>query len=467
MSFKKIDTKDILALRELAGIENILIDEAIGEDYTHDEMPEYGHATPDVVVVARTSQQISKVMAYANENNICVTTRGSGTGLVGACVPILGGIVLSTHKMDKILELDTQTMTAVVQPGVLLMKLAAAAEAIGCLYAPDPGEKSATVGGNVSTNAGGMRAIKYGVTRDYVKGMEVVLANGNIVQFGGRVSKNSSGYSLKDLMVGSEGTLGIITKLYLKLLPKPKNFVSLLVPFHDFHTCLATVQQVITLPEVCTTLEFMEKEVLDDAQEYLGKEFPDKGSPAYLIVSYSANSNEALKPMIDVCADTCMRSGAKDVFVSDTTERQGLLWSARGAFLEAIKNSTPSMDECDVVVPLIHVAGYLDYARELSKQYNVRIRSFGHAGDGNLHIYVCKDNIEEAIWETTVSSCMDALYLKAIEMEGQVSGEHGIGHAKRTYLKQSLGDVQIDLMRNIKLSFDPKGILNPSKIFDL
>lgn len=467
MRYKKIDAADLENLRDIAGRDNVLVNDQIGEDYTHDEMPEYGHASPEVLILGRSTQQISDILRYANEYNLPVTTRGSGTGLVGACVPIHGGILLSLHKMDKIIDLDLHTMTAVVEPGVLLMKLAAKADEIGCLYAPDPGEKSATVGGNVSTNAGGMRAVKYGVTRDAVKGMEVVLASGEVVQFGGKVAKNSSGYALKDLMIGSEGTLGIITKLYLKLLPKPSNYVSLLMPFEDIHACLACVEKVLRLPEVCTTLEFMEREVLDDAQEYLGKEFPEHSAPSYLIVSYSANSKEALNVAVDACAQVCLQNGAKDVLISDTAERQNTLWSARGAFLEAIKNSTPTMDECDVVVPLAHIAGYLDFVRELSTKHQVRIRSFGHAGDGNLHVYVCKDDLDDETWNVTVTSCMDALYQKAIEMEGQVSGEHGIGHAKKTYLKQSLGDLQIDLMRNIKFSFDPNGILNPDKIFDL
>lgn len=466
MSFKKIDTQDIVELKRLAGSENVLVDQEIGEEYSHDEMTEYGSATPEVLIFARNADQVSDVLKYANAKHISVTTRGAGTGLCGACVPLNGGIVLSTQKMKKIIELDTHTMTAVVEPGVLLMELAAAAENINCLYAPDPGEKSATVGGNVNTNAGGMRAIKYGVTRDYVKGMEVVLATGEILQLGGRITKNSSGYSLKDLIIGSEGTLGVITRLELKLLPKPKKMVSLLIPFNELDVCLNCVWRVMNLPDVCTTLEFMEKEVLDDAQEYLGKDFPNREYPAYLIVSYSANSNEQLQPMIDAAANLALENGAIDVFVSDTTERQALLWNARGAFLEAIKNSTSRMDECDVVVPTTKIAEFITFVKKLSVDHQVRIRSFGHAGDGNLHVYVCKDRMPDEQWEITVNACMDAMYAKAREFKGQVSGEHGIGHAKKKYLRQSIGETQIELMRQIKHTFDPNGILNPNKIID-
>lgn len=462
--FRKLETRDIEALSAITGRDYVSVRDEIHPDYTHDEMTHYGCFDPELVIQPGCTEEVSQILAYANQEHLPVTTRGAGTGLCGGCVPIHGGIVMSTMRMNKILEIDEQTMNAVLQPGVLLMEIIEEAANHNLLYAPDPGEKSASVGGNVMTNAGGMRAVKYGVTRDYVRGLEVVLADGSVLTLGGKTSKNSSGYSLKDLIVGSEGTLAVVTKITMKLLPKPRAMTSLLIPFTTLKDALTLVPKIMRLPAVATTIEFMEKEVIQDAQDYLGKDFPNKEFNAYLIVSYSANTPEEMQAMIHDCAELALQEGAEDVFISDTEERQSSIWDARGAFLEAIKNSTTQMDECDVVVDIDKVTDFCQFARDLSIQEDIRIRSFGHAGDGNLHIYVLKDALPEDEWQRKVARCMDALYAKAAAMKGQVSGEHGIGHAKRDYLKQSLDPVQIELMKRIKAAFDPNGILNPGKV---
>lgn len=462
--FRKLETRDIEALSAITGRDYVSVRDEIHPDYTHDEMTHYGCFDPELVIQPGCTEEVSQILAYASQEHLPVTTRGAGTGLCGGCVPIYGGIVLSMMRMNKILEIDEQTMNAVLQPGVLLMEIIEEAANHNLLYAPDPGEKSASVGGNVMTNAGGMRAVKYGVTRDYVRGLEVVLADGSVLTLGGKTSKNSSGYSLKDLIVGSEGTLAVVTKITMKLLPKPRAMTSLLIPFTTLKDALTLVPKIMRLPAVATTIEFMEKEVIQDAQDYLGKDFPNKEFNAYLIVSYSANTPEEMQAMIHDCAELALQEGAEDVFISDTEERQSSIWDARGAFLEAIKNSTTQMDECDVVVDIDKVADFCQFARDLSIQENIRIRSFGHAGDGNLHIYVLKDALPEEEWQRKVARCMDALYAKAAAMKGQVSGEHGIGHAKRDYLKQSLDPEQIELMKRIKAAFDPNGILNPGKV---
>ena len=462
--FRKLETRDIEALSAITGRDYVSVRDEIHPDYTHDEMTHYGCFDPELVIQPGCTEEVSQILAYADQEHLPVTTRGAGTGLCGGCVPIHGGIVMSMMRMNKILEIDEQTMNAVLQPGVLLMEIIEEAANHNLLYAPDPGEKSASVGGNVMTNAGGMRAVKYGVTRDYVRSLEVVLADGSVLTLGGKTSKNSSGYSLKDLIVGSEGTLAVVTKITMKLLPKPRAMTSLLIPFTTLKDALTLVPKIMRLPAVATTIEFMEKEVIQDAQDYLGKDFPNKEFNAYLIVSYSANTPEEMQAMIHDCAELALQEGAEDVFISDTEERQSSIWDARGAFLEAIKNSTTQMDECDVVVDIDKVADFCQFARDLSIQEDIRIRSFGHAGDGNLHIYVLKDALPEDEWQRKVARCMDALYAKAAAMKGQVSGEHGIGHAKRDYLKQSLDPVQIELMKRIKAAFDPNGILNPGKV---
>lgn len=372
--------------------------------------------------------------------------------------------MIDTALMNQILELDEENLTLTVEPGVLLMELSAYVEEHDLFYPPDPGEKSATIGGNISTNAGGMRAVKYGVTRDYVRGLEVVLPNGEITEFGGKVVKNSSGYDLKDLMIGSEGTLGIITKAILKLIPLPKKVISLLIPFPTLKAAIDTVPLIIKSKSIPTAIEFMQREVIEDAEIYLGKAFPDKQSDAYLLLKFDGNSTEEIEEAYDKVAKLCLEQGALDVLISDTEEREESIWKARGAFLEAIKGSTTYMDEVDMVVPRNCVNQMVEYLHSLQDKVGIRIKSFGHAGDGNLHAYILKDSLSDAEWENRMHQVMELVYEKAKELGGQVSGEHGIGYAKKPYLRESLPEVNLQLMNSIKKAFDPKNILNPHKI---
>ena len=462
-TFKKVDAADLKYFEELLP-GRVFSGEAISTDYDHDEMTEYGHFMPEAVLQALSTQDVSAVLKYCNEHSIAVTPRGAGTGLCGGCVAIHGGVVLSTEKMKKVLEVDVKNMTATVEPGVLLMEFPKSLEGTGLFYPPDPGEKTATMGGNAMTNAGGMRAVRYGVTRDYVLGMEVVLASGEVITLGGKNVKNSSGYSLIDLMVGSEGTLGFLTKLTVKLIPEPKVNTSLLIPFDSLDKCIEAVPSVLGCGCEPTAVEFMEREVIACAEEYLGKQFPDTSADAYLLVRLDGASDAALKPMIDLLTDVALKLGAKDVLLADTDERKESIWNSRGAFLEAIKGSTPSMDECDVVVPRDRIADFVKKSVEIGKKLDIRIRSFGHAGDGNLHIYACQDDLSDGEWKERVEKVMDELYEAAKTLGGEVSGEHGIGHAKRDFLYESLGETQMAIMRGVKAAFDPKGILNPGKV---
>lgn len=368
MSYNKINESGIEFIKGIINDnERVFIGEEISEDYSHDELGSEKHM-PDIVVKAMSRDEIVEIMKYANNNNIPVTVRGAGTGLVGAAVPILGGILLDLSGMNKILELDEDNLTLTVEPGVLIMEIAKFVEEHDLFYPPDPGEKTATIGGNVSTNAGGMRAVKYGVTRDYVRGMEVVLPSGEVLELGGKVVKNSSGYSLKDLIIGSEGTLGIITKIVLKLLPLPKKVISLLVPFNDLESAIETVPKIIKSKNIPTAIEFMQRDLIISAEEFLGKKFPDSSSNAYLILSFDGNSKEEVEGYYEKVADICLKEGALDVFISDTEERQESIWSARGAFLEAIKASTSDLDEVDVVVPRNKVAEFVKFTNEVEKK---------------------------------------------------------------------------------------------------
>ncbi|PJI07060.1 MULTISPECIES: FAD-binding oxidoreductase [Clostridium] len=458
-----VNIEDIKYFQSFLGEDRVLSGDEINEDFSHDELGSVSKM-PEVLLEVKNTEEISKVMKYAYEKGIPVVPRGSGTGLVGAAVPLHGGIMLNMSSMNKILELDEENLTLTVEPGVLLMEIGKFVEQHDLFYPPDPGEKSATIGGNISTNAGGMRAVKYGVTRDYVRGLEVVLPNGDILNVGGKVVKNSSGYSIKDLICGSEGTLAIITKAILKLMPLPKKTISLLVPFNDLDTAISTVPKIIKSKAIPTAIEFMEREVILSAEEYLGKKFPDNSADAYLLLSFDGNTKEDVEKDYSKVAEICLNEGALDVYIVDTDERKEAVWNARGAFLEAVKASTTEMDECDVVVPRNKVAEFVKYTDELQNKFNIRIRSFGHAGDGNLHVYILKDDLSKKEWEEKLKRVFECMYKKSMDLEGLVSGEHGIGFAKKKYLFNQCGEEYISLMKNIKKAFDPKNILNPEKV---
>lgn len=462
-NFTKVNSGHIERLREMVGSEKVIEGSLLSEDYAHDELSgTFG--MPDVLVKPACTKDVSRVMAFASSESIPVVVRGSGTGLVGGAVAVCGGIMLDTTGMNHIIELDKQNLTVTAEPGVLLMELAAFAEENGFLYPPDPGEKSATIGGNISTNAGGMRAVKYGVTRDYVRELEVVMPSGEVHTFGGKVVKNSTGYSLKDLVIGSEGTLCIITKAVLKLVPKPAASVSILVPFKSTRDALAAVPEIIKCGVQCTAIEYMERETLLFSEEYLGKKFPDTGAEFYLLLTADGASDEAVNSAYSELAELCLELSAIDAYLVDTEERLADVWNARGAFLEAIKASTSEMDECDVVVPRHRVAEFIMHTHEMAAKYGMRIPSFGHAGDGNLHIYLCRDGMDEKEFSEKMQAAFDEMYDLAFSMGGMVSGEHGVGYAKRAYMQRQLGQGQIEIMKGIKKVFDPCGILNPHKV---
>ena len=462
--YKKIDQNDIAYLSSLFDEKHFFTGDDIADDYSKDELVGFGKK-PDVLIFTRTAEEISKVMKYANENKIPVVVRGSGTGLVGGCVPLEGGIVLCTSKMNKILELDENNLTLTVEPGVLLLEIYEYVESRGYFYAPDPGEKTATIGGNISTNAGGMRAVKYGTTRDWVVGLEVVLPNGEIEQFGKKVVKDSTGFSLKNLIVGSEGTLAVVTKAILKVIPKPKETLSLLVPFETREDAIEAVPEIIKAQLNTIAIEFFERNTILLSEEFLSKKFPEKRNDAYILLTFEGHNKNELKYNYEQAAEICINNlKAIDAFIVDTDDRKDSVWKTRGAFLEAIKSSTIEMDECDVVVPRSEVSNFIKYTYELQDKYNIRIPSFGHAGDGNLHIYICRDNYSKEEFDKILYKVFDDLYNRAYEVGGLVSGEHGIGYAKKEYMKEQLGPTQIALMNGIKKVFDPNNILNPGKV---
>jgi len=398
MNYKKLDEKDIAFLRDVCGEDRVILGKDIPEDFCHDEM-EGQSAVPEVMVFVLNATEVSLILYYANQKQIPVTPRGQGTGLVGGAVPIYGGILMNLSKMNRILELDEENFTLTVEPGVLIMDIYDFVEAHDLYYPPNPGEKSASIGGNVATNAGGMSAVKYGVTRDYVRGLEIVTPEGDILEIGGKIAKNSSGYSLVQLVTGSEGTLAVITKIILRLLPKPKVQQSLLVPFQSLSEAIQTVPKIIKTKVIPRSIEFMTQDMLQSSEQYLGRRFPDHTGNAYLLLAFDGNSREEVEKDSDQLAELCLREGAIDAFIIDTDERNEAVWKPRSSYLEIIKASTTDMDECDVVVPISRIADYLEFSRKVEEEAGFRVRSMGHAGDGNLHIYACRDHMDETVWK--------------------------------------------------------------------
>ncbi len=467
--FNVVSPEVAAQLAAVVGEKRFYMGDRVREDYSHDEMPLYGKHAPECVCEVESTEEVAAIMKICNENKIPVTPRGAGTGLAGGCVPLYGGVIVCTARMNKILSYDLDNMAVRVQPGVLLQDLAADAETHGLMYPPDPGSKTSTVGGNVATNAGGMRAVKYGSTRDYVLALTVVLANGEIMNIGKTVCKTSTGYSLLHLMVGSEGTLGIITEMTMKLVPRPSKNVSLILPFADMTTCIATVPKIKMANLDPQSIEFMGADIVDSSSEFSGKKiFPSvvngQKVGASILVTFVGDSDDELYGKMEKLDALGEQNGAIDTLVVDTPTLKKEVWAARSAFLTAIESDTKHMDELDVVVPVDKIADYLMFVRSVGDEVGLSVRNFGHAGDGNLHIYACSNDLDfEEFWrrnEILMAKC----YTECKNIGGQVSGEHGIGHAKKQYLEESVGEVPFRLMQAIKDVFDPNGILNPGKV---
>ena len=468
-NYNKVTPEIAEQLKAVVGEKRFSAGEAVNPDYSHDEMPIYGKYFPEVVCEVESTEEVSQIMKICSANKIPVTPRGAGTGLVGGCVPLLGGVIVCTKRMNKILGYDMNNLVVHIQPGVLLKDLAADALDHGLMYPPDPGEKTATVGGNVSTNAGGMRAVKYGVTRDYVLAMTVVLPSGEIMKLGKTVCKTSSGYSLLHLMIGSEGTLGIITEMTMKLVPKPICDVSLILPFADVDSAIMSVPKIKLANLDPQSIEFMDADIVKSSAAFTGNpvfptEVGGKAVGASILVTFVGNSQDELDMKMEKLAEVADEAGAFDVLVIDTPTLKKDVWAARSSFLTAIEADTKLIDEMDVVVPVDKIAEFLIYVREVGREVGINIRNFGHAGDGNLHIYCCSNDMTMDEFMEKVSKVMDKAYAKCTEFQGQVSGEHSIGHAKKRYLKESVGDTAFGLMASIKKVFDPDMILNPGKV---
>jgi len=453
----------IESLRAIVGEENVLVGDDIKEEYGRDEALTVKPCLPEVVVKPGSAKEVAKILSLANEKRIPVTPRGGGTGLSGGCVAVSGGILLSLERMNRILEIDEENYVAVVEAGVVLADLYKAVETRGLYYPIYPGEVSSTVGGNVATNAGGMRAVKYGVTRHFVLGLEAVLPTGEIIEAGGKYVKVSTGYDLTQLIVGSEGTLAVVTKVILKLLPRPKAKTTLFAPFRNLSDGIRAVPAIFKSGVIPVTIEFLEKLGLNAMEDYTGKKVPisegvrDEAEAFLLIVVEGKSSEEAYKDA-EFISDICMKHGAIDVFVPPT-ERAGreLLELREKAFYAA--KDAGATDLVDVVVPRGEIPNFVEQIHKMSAKYATIIAGAGHAGDGNIHLAIFEQDANK------LSTILEEIYRVGKNLGGTISAEHGIGSEKRRFLLEMEDKAKVELMRRIKKAFDPNNILNPRKIF--
>jgi len=471
--YSQIDRAVTEKLENIAGRENVIADPDRMFDYGHDEFSLRDISrVPDLVVKPKTAEEVAAILRLANEHKIPVTPRGGATGLCGGCVPSFGGIVLSLEKMNQILEIDPDNQMAVAEAGVTLRDFEQSIEDAGFYFPPHPGEESAMIGGMIATNAGGSRAVKYGVIRNYVRGLEVVVPTGEIIHLGGKLIKSSTGYNLLHLFIGSEGTLGVITAATIQFLTKPAVTRSLVIPFAGLEKAIETVPLMFKKKIVPLALEFVPLDVIKISEEHLHKKWPCSQGQTHLLVILDAQSEEEMDRLSQAVAEAALENEALDVFIADTAKKQETVLDIRSKIYEAIKSET--IEILDISIPRAEIVGHVKKVQEVSRKYDIWLPTFGHAGDGNVHTHIMKARYEngaviplpESEWRDKSEKVREELYEDCRARGGVISGEHGIGLIKKKYLAFSLEPKQVELMKGLKKVFDPNNILNPGKIFD-
>lgn len=457
-------TPELLAhLRAAIGAGAVHTDEEALERAASDETEDLVFM-PDVVVAPASTDDVVAVMRLATRHRIPVTPRGAGTGLSGGALPVYGGIVLSTARLNRILEIDRANLMAVVEPGVITQVFQEAVEAQGLFYPPDPASRgSCFLGGNLAECSGGPRAVKYGVTRDFVTGIEAVLPNGDIVRHGGKLLKNVSGYNLTQLIIGSEGTLAVITKIWFRLLPLPPYRTMLLVPFDDLESCARAVPAIMHAGIVPSVLEFLERDAIAITEEHLGRSFPGSGAAAHLLIELDGGDEGVIERDAERVAEIVLAQGARDVLAAETDAKMNDLWTMRRAVGTAVKSVSVYKEE-DTVVPRGNLVPLLVGVKEISARHGIRTVCYGHAGDGNLHVNILRMDMSDERWKGALEPAIREIFALTVRLGGQISGEHGIGWVQKGYLPIAVSHEEMTLMRAIKRAFDPDGILNPGKI---
>lgn len=471
-TYNPVTEKIVRELRDIVGSRYVIFGDADKlEAWSHDEIPDrqYAHM-PEVAVRPACATEISAIMKLANRERISVTPRGAGSGLSGGAVPIHGGIVLLTDRMNRIIEIDRENMMVVVEPGVVTADINEAIREFGLFYAGYPMSlETCYIGGNVAENAGGGKAVKYGVTGRYVTGLEVVTPTGEVVQLGGKLVKDVTGYNIIQLMVGSEGTLGIFTQITLKLLPLPKASVDLLCLFKSPADAIAIVSKIQTCGGIIpTAIEFMDQTCVRVACEYLNETIPYAQAGAMLLITVDGADTRQVEREYETIGELCLESGAIEVYVADNYTTSERIWKVRRNIPEAFAILSSHQASEDLVVPPADIPALVAEMADVSGQFGLLIPSYGHAGDGNLHTRIIKPpewSMEK--WSETIPKVLEELYRRTARLGGRISGEHGIGHKRKKYMPIFVSPQYLDMLRAIKKSLDPNNILNPGKIFDV
>ncbi|MBI2258934.1 MAG: FAD-binding protein [Flavobacteriia bacterium] len=423
---------------------------------------------PEIVLKPINTLEVSKIMSYCNSHKIPITPSGARTGLSGGMLPVYGGVLLSLEKMNNIIEIDENNLQITTEPGVITQVLQEKVREKGLFYPPDPASKgSCFIGGNIAENSGGPKAVKYGVTKDYVLNLEIVLPNGEIIWTGANVLKNSTGYNLTQLMVGSEGTLGIITKIVLRLIPHPTHDLLMLVPFYEAQKACIAVAEIFKQGITPSGLELMEKEALLYAQEFLkDKSIEVKDThQAHLLIELDGFKQEQLLEESEKIYQLLEKFDIDEILLAETEAQKNALWKLRRSVGEAVKKNSIYKEE-DTVVPRFHLAELLKSVKRIGDKYGFKSICYGHAGDGNLHVNILKGNLTDDFWNNELKNGIRELFKEVHKLGGTISGEHGIGYIQKEFLSIVMPEIQINLMKSIKKVFDPNMILNPGKIFD-
>jgi glycolate oxidase len=459
-----ISNSTLSKLRSIVGALNLLDSSEDRISYSYDGTPILKQL-PDAIVIPRSVDHVSQILRIANEDHFAVVPRGSGSGLSGGSIPVENSVVLLTNHWDRILEIDQSNLTVWVEPGVITANLHAAVEALGLFYPPDPGSATiCTIGGNVAENAGGLRGLKYGVTKNYVLGMEVVLPSGEVIVTGGKSVKDVAGYSLKDFLIGSEGTLGVITRILLRLIPKPQSTRTMLAFYSSLSDSAETVSDIIASKITPAALEFLDNTTIRSVEEYAHLGLPTT-IESLLLIEVDGRTAEVEEDAARI-VDICKRHGALEIKIAGNEQEAIKLRTARKAAFSALARVRPTTILEDATVPRSEVAPMLESINRIARSYDLTFGNFGHAGDGNLHPTCLTDERDKQEIHRA-EQAFGEIFQEAVKFGGTITGEHGVGLAKLKFLEKALGEPAIDMMRKIKAAVDPNSILNPGKIFSL
>ncbi|MAW30421.1 MAG: FAD-binding oxidoreductase [Flavobacteriales bacterium] len=466
MKYTKVDIEHLNYIKDIIDDDCIYTDYDKLYEYSHDETEDLSYK-PEIVVQPSSTNQVSKLLNYCNNKNIPVTACGARTGLSGGSLPVYGGVALSLERMNKIIDIDERNLQATVEPGVINQVFRDAVEEKGLFYPPDPASKgSCTLGGNLAENAGGPKALKYGVTKDYVLNLEVVLPSGEIIWTGANVLKNATGYNLTQLMIGSEGTLAVITKIVFRLITLPTKDITMLIPFTSSEMACQAVSAVFRAGISPSCLEFMERDAIDWTLKYTDASINNLTDDiqAHLLIEVDGNDIDLLYKDCEKIANVLLEFDCGEILIADSKSQKDQLWNLRRKVSEAVKANSVYKEE-DTVVPRAELPLLLKGVKQIGKKYGFKSVCYGHAGDGNLHVNIIKGDMNEVDWKKNLKKGIREIFELTKQLGGTISGEHGIGLVQKDFLDIVFSQKNIEIQKEIKNLFDPRNILNPGKIF--